>query len=342
MLNRTQEEIIQKWPKDWNTPLVSVRCITYNQQSFIAQTLDGFLSQETDFPFEVIVHDDASTDKTADVIREYEQKYPKIIKPIYEIENQYSKNDDSLDKIVDSACKGKYIAFCEGDDYWIDPLKLQKQISFLEKNLDYGYSYTNFKGFNQQKQQFFEMNIEGLSGDNYAHEMLNPTSSIWTLTFCCRKELYLSRPKLNRKEYFCGDRLIFLHLASISKGHYLPECTSVYRKLSESASHFKSKRAIFKFCFFHNKTYLYFLDHARRFEGWDKAKKRFSIRLLPYCFFSSDWEAFKKIELSLFPVKFESFYWTIRYLFVFAVYKLCRIKPFFKCGCFLVNLLDRK
>ena len=186
------------------------------------------------------------------------------------------------------------------------------------------------------------MNIEGLSGDNYAHEMLNPTSSIWTLTFCCRKELYLSRPKLNRKEYFCGDRLIFLHLASISKGHYLPECTSVYRKLSESASHFKSKRAIFKFCFFHNKTYLYFLDHARRFEGWDKAKKRFSIRLLPYCFFSSDWEAFKKIELSLFPVKFESFYWTIRYLFVFAVYKLCRIKPFFKCGCFLVNLLDRK
>ena len=342
MLNRTQEEIIQKWPKDWNTPLVSVRCITYNQQSFIAQTLDGFLSQETDFPFEVIVHDVASTDKTADVIREYEKKYPKIIKPIYETENQYSKNDDSLDKIVDSACKGKYIAFCEGDDYWIDPLKLQKQISFLEKNLDYGYSYTNFKGFNQQKQQFFEMNIEGLSGDNYAHEMLNPTSSIWTLTFCCRKELYLSRPKLNRKEYFCGDRLIFLHLASISKGLYLPECTSVYRKLSESASHFKSKRAIFKFCFFHNKTYLYFLDHARRFEGWDKAKKRFSIRLLPYCFFSSDWEAFKKIELSLFPVKFESFYWTIRYLFVFAVYKLCRIKPFFKCGCFLVNLLDRK
>ena len=148
MLNRTQEEIIQKWPKDWNTPLVSVRCITYNQQSFIAQTLDGFLSQETDFPFEVIVHDDASTDKTADVIREYEKKYPKIIKPIYETENQYSKNDDSLDKIVDSACKGKYIAFCEGDDYWIDPLKLQKQISFLEKNLDYGYSYTNLKGFN--------------------------------------------------------------------------------------------------------------------------------------------------------------------------------------------------
>lgn len=342
MLNRTQEEIIQKWPKDWNTPLVSVRCITYNQQSFIAQTLDGFLSQETDFPFEVIVHDDASTDKTADVIREYEKKYPKIIKPIYETENQYSKNDDSLDKIVDSACKGKYIAFCEGDDYWIDPLKLQKQISFLEKNLDYGYSYTNFKGFNQQKQQFFEMNIEGLSGDNYAHEMLNPTSSIWTLTFCCRKELYLSRPKLNRKEYFCGDRLIFLHLASISKGHYLPECTSVYRKLSESASHFKSKRAIFKFCFFHNKTYLYFLDHARRFEGWDKAKKRFSIRLLPYCFFSYDWDAFKKIELSLFPVKFESFYWTIRYLLISALYKLCRIKPFFKCGCFLVNLLDRK
>lgn len=342
MLNRTQEEIIQKWPKDWNTPLVSVRCITYNQQSYIAQTLDGFLSQETDFPFEVIVHDDASTDKTADIIREYEQKYPKIIKPIYETENQYSKNDDSLDKIVDSACKGKYIAFCEGDDYWIDPLKLQKQISFLEQNPDYGFSYTNFKVFDQQNNSFFTLDIEGKSGDIYVYEMLKPTSDIWTLTFCCRKDLYLSRPKLNRKEYFCGDRMMFMHLTSVSKGYYLPECTSVYRKLPESASHSKSKKTKFKFIYFLNKTILYFVENGRTFKGMDKAKKRFSIRLLPYCFFSSDWEAFKKIELSLFPVKFESFYWTIRYLLISALYKLCRIKPFFKCGCFLVNLLDRK
>ena len=342
MLNRTQEEIIQKWPKDWNTPLVSVRCITYNQQSYIAQTLDGFLNQETDFPFEVIVHDDASTDKTADIIREYEQKYPKIIKPIYETENQYSKNDDSLDKIVDSACKGKYIAFCEGDDYWIDPLKLQKQISFLEQNPDYGFSYTNFKVFDQQNNSFFTLDIEGKSGDIYVYEMLKPTSDIWTLTFCCRKDLYLSRPKLNRKEYFCGDRMMFMHLTSVSKGYYLPECTSVYRKLPESASHSKSKKTKFKFIYFLNKTILYFVENGRTFKGMDKAKKRFSIRLLPYCFFSYDWDAFKKIELSLFPVKFESFYWTIRYLLISALYKLCRIKPFFKCGCFLVNLLDRK
>ena len=247
-----------------------------------------------------------------------------------------------MDKIVDSACKGKYIAFCEGDDYWIDPLKLQKQISFLEQNPDYGFSYTNFKVFDQQNNSFFTLDIEGKSGDIYVYEMLKPTSDIWTLTFCCRKDLYLSRPKLNRKEYFCGDRMMFMHLTSVSKGYYLPECTSVYRKLPESASHSKSKKTKFKFIYFLNKTILYFVENGRTFKGMDKAKKRFSIRLLPYCFFSSDWEAFKKIELSLFPVKFESFYWTIRYLLISALYKLCRIKPFFKCGCFLVNLLDRK
>ena len=129
MINRTQEEIMQDWGVDnSDTPLVSVRCITYNHEPYIAQALDGFLMQKTNFPFEVIVHDDAGPDKTADIIREYEAKFPKIIKPIYETENQYSKHDGSLGRIVDAACKGKYIALCEGDDYWIDENKLQVQV----------------------------------------------------------------------------------------------------------------------------------------------------------------------------------------------------------------------
>jgi glycosyltransferase involved in cell wall biosynthesis len=118
MINKTQEEVTAKWKSlDTNHPLVSIKCLTYNHEKFIAQTMDGFLIQETDFPFEIIVHDDASTDKTADILREYEKKFPLIVKPVYETENQYKKQDGSLTRAANAPLKGKYIANCEGDDY---------------------------------------------------------------------------------------------------------------------------------------------------------------------------------------------------------------------------------
>lgn len=137
MTFRTQEDIMQYWTSKSDAPMVSIRCITYNHESFIAQALDSFLMQKTVFPFEIVVHDDASSDKTANIVREYEKKYPDIIKPIYEEENQYSKNVAQFRKIVDDACRGKYIAYCEGDDYWIDPNKLQMQVDWLESHPDY-------------------------------------------------------------------------------------------------------------------------------------------------------------------------------------------------------------
>lgn len=117
--------------------LVSIRCLAYNHEKYIRETLEGFVMQKTNFRFEAIVHDDASVDGTAEIVREYAEKYPDIIKPIYEIENQYSKKDGSLSRIMHEACKGKYIAMCEGDDYWTDPYKLQKQVDFLETHPGY-------------------------------------------------------------------------------------------------------------------------------------------------------------------------------------------------------------
>ncbi len=111
---------------------VSVICNAYNHERYIRSALEGFVMQKTDFTFEVLVHDDASTDGTAAIIREYEEKYPEIIKPIYETENQYSKKDGSLIRIQYGRVKGRYVAFCEGDDYWTDPLKLQKQYDAME------------------------------------------------------------------------------------------------------------------------------------------------------------------------------------------------------------------
>jgi len=120
-----------------DSPLVSIICTAYNHEAFIKDALEGFVIQKTNFPFEIIVHDDASTDNTANIIRVYEAKYPELFINIYQTENQYSKGNGDVAKIVFSAARGKYIALCEGDDYWTDPYKLQKQVDFLEANKDF-------------------------------------------------------------------------------------------------------------------------------------------------------------------------------------------------------------
>ena len=105
---------------------LSIVCTAYNHEKYIRSALDGFVMQKTNFAFEAIVHDDASTDGTADIIREYAKKYPDIIVPIIQTENQHSKKVQITREIIFPMIKGKYIAFCEGDDYWTDPYKLQK------------------------------------------------------------------------------------------------------------------------------------------------------------------------------------------------------------------------
>lgn len=133
--------IEQTW--DFNViPLVSISCIGYNHERYIRNAIEGFLRQETAFPVEILIHDDFSTDKTADIIREYEAKYPQLIKPIYQTENQYSKGVLISATFNWPRARGKYIALCEGDDYWIDPLKLQKQVDFLEENEDCSMCFT--------------------------------------------------------------------------------------------------------------------------------------------------------------------------------------------------------
>ena len=115
-------------------PLVSISCTAYNHEKYIAQAMDSFLQQEMSFPIEILVHDDASTDKTADIIRAYAEERPDIIKPIIQTENQFSKGKRPAPQINYPRAEGKYIAVCEGDDYWTDPLKLQKQVEYLEAN----------------------------------------------------------------------------------------------------------------------------------------------------------------------------------------------------------------
>jgi glycosyltransferase involved in cell wall biosynthesis len=135
-------------------PLVSIRCLVYNHEPYLRQCLDGFVMQQTTFPFEAIVHDDASTDGSAAIIREYAEKYPDIIKPIYEIENQWGKG--TIKKNMDAVMSpnSKYIATCEGDDYWTDPHKLQIQVDFLESHPDYFMSCHAYRFYYEDTKVF--------------------------------------------------------------------------------------------------------------------------------------------------------------------------------------------
>ena len=131
-------------------PLVSIICFTYNHALYIRNCLDGFINQQTNFLFEIIIHDDASTDGTTKIIYEYVKKYPRIIKPIIQKDNQYSIYGNFgviLNNCLNN-CIGEYIAFCEGDDYWIDPLKLQKQFNILQSDKNIALSFHNAKVIN--------------------------------------------------------------------------------------------------------------------------------------------------------------------------------------------------
>ncbi len=132
-------------------PLLSIVCPAYNQEAFIAQTLDGFLSQQTSFSYEILVHDDASTDGTARIIAQYTERHPTIIRAFYQQTNQYSQGIPCVPNLFAKA-RGRYIAYCEADDYWTDPRKLQLQVDFLESHPDYVITYHDAFAFDENGQ----------------------------------------------------------------------------------------------------------------------------------------------------------------------------------------------
>lgn len=228
-------------------PLVSISCITYNHASYIKECIDGFLMQKTNFNFEVLIHDDHSTDGTEEIIKEYAKQHPDIIKPLFEKENQYS-----LGKPIGSVvwnlprAKGKYIAMCEGDDYWIDPYKLQKQVDFLESHPDYGMCYTKVKRYNQQNKKY----IDVWGGANETMDKLLIENTIPTLTAVFHKAIYdkyLTEIHPSKRGWLMGDYPIWLYFAQNSKIKFINETTGVYRICTESASHSNDIEKIIRF-----------------------------------------------------------------------------------------------
>lgn len=210
-----------------NKIMVTVCCLAYNHEKYIRKTLDGILMQKTTFPIEAIIHDDCSTDNTKQIIEEYHEKYPNIIKPIYEVENQYSKCKHISRKFIYPKARGKYIAICECDDWWTDPEKLQRQVEFLEKNTEYSAVYhaanieTNGKIIGNT--QFFSE-----EKDISIDEMIRKGGGFCaTLSLCFRKEYALDYPKF-REIADVGDYPMQILLAIRGKVRYFPQIMGVY------------------------------------------------------------------------------------------------------------------
>ena len=218
-----------------NRILVSISCITYNHIEYIRDCLDGFVNQKTDFDYEVLIHDDASTDGTTEIIHEYENKYPDIIKPIYETENQWVKGRRGSSVFNYPRARGKYIALCEGDDYWTDPLKLQKQVDVLEGNPEIAMCVTNAS----------QLSENGLCDEQgrYSESRIASTEDVMrigggfarTATFMFRKSLIDNYPECCLTCHV-GD-FPLQTFALINGGiYYLADRTAVYRYFTTGKS----------------------------------------------------------------------------------------------------------
>ncbi len=209
---------------------VSIICNVYNHEKYVADALDGFVMQQTNFPFEVLVHDDASTDSSAAIIRKYEEKYPDIIKPIYQKVNQYSQKIDITKTIQRPRAQGQYIAMCEGDDYWTDPLKLQKQVDFLDANPQYTMCATSTVWLDMRTNTVRPMCRTDVDRDISLEEIiLEKKGRVFQFaTIMLKAEVFCNCP--DWMQYFgVGDTPMEIHAAINGSVRMLADVTAVYR-----------------------------------------------------------------------------------------------------------------
>ncbi len=211
---------------------VSIICNTYNHEKYIKQALRSIVDQKTNFKYEVLVHDDASTDKTAEIIREFEKEYPDVIKPIYQAENQYSQGVSVNKKFQYPRTKGKYVAICEGDDYWTDERKLQKQFDFLETHEDYVLVAHGGKKVSEENEFISEFVIDKV--DYEKGEVINHLSCFPTASMFYRASAWKNNEKfVNIIATY--DYAVKAVLSTEGKVHVIPESMSAYRVASKGS-----------------------------------------------------------------------------------------------------------
>jgi len=289
-----------------NYPLVSISCTTYNHKNYIRDAIEGFLKQKAKFQFEILLHDDASTDGTNEIIKEYEHKYPDLIFPVYQKENQYSKGVVISPTFNWPRARGKYIALCEGDDYWTDPYKLQKQVDFMEANPGYSLCVGGYLRLEEKTSSKTEVKKKVKNAEFFNNGFtfnLNDLTKGWltkTLTALFRTEI-LGRIDITCYKYGRDIQLFYHILKDGGKGFYFNDILGVYRVHQGGINSTKKGRInlnvaynIYKELYEHNKDdftrYMYF---------------RHSLKLFNYNLYNKDSEQTNTKQLRLLTTSFK-------------------------------------
>lgn len=269
----------QKWPEG-TLPLVATGTLTYNHEPYIRECLDGILMQKTTFPVRVTIFEDASTDRTAEIVKEYADKYPGLIFAFCQKENTYGKGDirrKALGPYMEARSVAKYIALCEGDDYWTDPMKLQKQVAFLDKNEEYSLCFHNATVDYKDKYKNHSFNkikrSKDISLKMVIHEWIIPTASI-----IFRNEMIKS-PEWASKIY-SGDMILALMAAKKGKIFYLNDNMSIYRRRFDNESISAMMKNREKFMALQYITLLEYYNVETNFSFYKVLHKEINYRLL--------------------------------------------------------------
>ncbi|MFD2552343.1 glycosyltransferase family 2 protein [Bizionia sediminis] len=284
---------------------VSICCQTFNHKDYIAQALDSFLIQKTTFKYEILLRDDASTDGTSVICKRYAKEFPELIKLLAYKENQYQKGVRPLADNLKRA-KGKYIAICEGDDYWTDPLKLQKQVDFLEANADCSVCFHPSKFIYQNNPANFKIHKPKAANGNSFFTMkdviLGGGSFMTTNSMVFRNNLITQNLRWVQ-DAPAGDLPLMLQLALKGSIGYIDEVMGVYRVVSPgswSSTMLKSTKQ-------NRKHYRLMMTMWTEFDNWTNKKYHYYVLL-------------KKFK--------NSFYYNLKFIkyFVRNIKKLSKVK----------------
>ena len=219
---------------------VTVFCLTYNHVAYIETAVKSFLMQETNFDYEIVIHDDASTDGTTDILKKYQRLFPNKVVVVSEAENQYQNGEKNLLLTMKPYIRGKYVALCEGDDYWTDAKKLQRQVDFLDSHPEYSLCVHNsiIEDCQSGKTQIYRKTIS---------DEIIPLQKIFLRNrrlFCTSSMVYRSSFFLRPDTFYIdkiGDYPLAVYLAMEGKIYYMNHVMSVYRRAAEGSYSFKAQ-----------------------------------------------------------------------------------------------------
>lgn len=319
-----------------NKPTVTVIMITYGHENYIEEAIEGVLMQRCNFDLELIISNDKSPDRTDDIIKKIINEHPRSSCV------NYIHHEKNLGMMSNFMCtlqqaNGKYIAICEGDDYWIDPLKLQKQVDFLEANPDFEMVYSKAKVYSENKKTI--INETGGLVSSF-HDLLeyNP---IPTLTVMFKENTYnLIKEKIDHKDSLLGDLPLWLYLSCYGKIGFIDEITAVYRVLPESASQSSDVYKQIRFLEATHKVRISFLESINAKEYFFKVDKMHYIkisrlRLLP------THEDVSKICMQYFQTNNLKSYYTIEKLKRHFMFSNTILNILYKNDQFLVRVFNK-